>query len=178
MNKPDSLRAHLLAAIPELKHNPDRLLIFIDNGKIRCTGAAGLSFEYAYDLQIILTDFAGHPDSVMLPLLGWLRVNQSELLINLDKSAEGIKFEADVIDHSKVDMSLSLPLTERVIVKKQDDGTFTVKHAAEPQYTPYEQIDGPIQVFADGVLLAEWQAPQPTDAVALASPHPQRPANE
>ena len=45
MNKPDSLRAHLLAAIPELKHNPDRLLIFIDNGKIRCTGAAGLSFE-------------------------------------------------------------------------------------------------------------------------------------
>ena len=178
MNKPDSLRAHLLAAIPDLKHNPDRLLIFIDNGKIRCTAAAGLSFEYAYDLQIILTDFAGHPDSVMLPLLGWLRVNQSELLVNLDKSAKGIKFEADVIDHSKVDMSLSLPLTERVIVKKQDDGTFTVKHADEPQYTPYEQIDGPIQVFADGLLIAEWQSPQPTDAVALASPHPQRPTNE
>lgn len=178
MNKPDSLRVHLLAAIPELKQNPDRLLIFIDNGKIRCTAATGLSFEYAYDLQIILTDFAGHPDSVMLPLLGWLGVNQSELLVNLDKSAVGIKFEADIIDNSKVDMSLTLPLTERVIVKKQDDGTFTAKHAAEPQYTPYEQIDGPIQVFADGLLIAEWQSPQPTGAVALASPHPQRPANE
>jgi hypothetical protein len=178
MNKPDNLRAHLLAAVPELRHNPDRLLIFIDNGKVRCTAAAGLSFEYAYDLQIILTDFAGHPDSVILPLLGWLRVNQSELLANLDKSADGIKFEADVIDNSKVDMSLSLPLTERVIVKKQADGTYSAKHATEPQYTPYEQIDGPIQVFVDGELIAEWQSPQPTDSMALTSPHPQRPGNE
>jgi len=178
MNKPDSLRAHLLASVPELKHNPDRLLIFIDKGKVRCTAAASLSFEYAYDLQIILTDFAGNPDSVMLPLLGWLRVNQSELLANLDKSAEGIKFEADVIDHSKVDMSVTLPLTERVLVKKQADGTYHAKHSAEPQYTPYEEITGPIQVFSGGELIAEWSAPQAPDAMALASPHPQRPAHE
>ena len=44
MNKPDSLRDHLLSTIAELKHNPDRLLIFIDNGKVRCTAAASLSF--------------------------------------------------------------------------------------------------------------------------------------
>lgn len=175
MNKPDSLRAHLLASVPELKHDPDRLLIFIDNGKVRCTAAGGLSFEYAYDLQIILTDFAGHPDSVMLPLLGWLQVNQSELMVNQDKSVAGIKFEADIIDSSKVDLSLTLPLTERVLVKKQDDGTYTVKHAAEPQYTPYEATEGPIQVFANGVLVAEWEAPQPPEGVALASPHPRRP---
>lgn len=178
MNKPDNLRAHLMASVPELKHNPDKLLIFIDKGKVRCTAAASLSFEYAYDLQIILTDFAGNPDSVMLPLLGWLRVNQSELLANLDKSADGIKFEADVIDHSKVDMSVTLPLTERVLVKKQADGTYDVKHAAEPQYTPYEEITGPIQVFSGGELIAEWSAPLPPDAMALASPHPQRPAHE
>lgn len=178
MNKPDSLRAHLLASVPELKHDPDRLLIFIDNGKVRCTAASSLSFEYAYDLQIILTDFAGHPDSIMLPLLGWLQVNQSELMTNLEKSADGIKFEADIIDNSKVDMSLTLPLTERVLVKKQDDGTHSLKHAAEPQYTPYEAIEGPIQVFANGILVAEWQAPLPADNMALASPHPQRPGNE
>ena len=75
MNKPEHLRAHLLATVAEFKHNPDRLLIFIDNGKVRCTAAASLSFEYSFDLQIILTDFAGHPDSVMLPILGWLSVN-------------------------------------------------------------------------------------------------------
>ena len=178
MNKPEALRAHLLATVAELKHNPDRLLIFIDNGKVRCTAAASLSFEYSFDLQIILTDFAGHPDSVMLPLLGWLQINQSELMANLDKSAAGIKFEADIIDNSKVDMSLTLPLTERVLVKKQHDGTYNIKHAAEPQYTPYPEIEGPIQVFNNGELVAEWPAPAPVDGMALASPHPQRPARE
>lgn len=133
MNKPESLRAHLLAAIGELKHNPDRLLIFIDNGKIRCTAAASLSFEYSFDLQVILTDFAGHPDSVVLPVLGWLSVNQADLLENLNKSAEGIQFEADILDNSKVDLSLTLPLTERVIVGKDADGNITIRHPGEPQ---------------------------------------------
>lgn len=140
MNKPDSLRAHLLDYVPDLKQNPDRLLIFIDNGKIRCTAAASLSFEYGYQLQIILTEFAGHPDSIMLPLLGWVRVHQSELLANLDKSSEGISFEADVIDQSKVDMSITLALTERVAVKKRDDGSFDVNHLAEPQYNVYDEL--------------------------------------
>lgn len=133
MNKPEALRAHLLATVAEFKHNPDRLLIFIDNGKVRCTAAASLSFEYSFDLQIILTDFAGHPDSVMLPLLGWLSINQSELLENLNKSAEGIKFEADILDKNKVDMSITLPLTERVVVGTDSEGKTTIKHAKEPQ---------------------------------------------
>ncbi|MGF6091120.1 phage tail protein [Pseudomonas sp. 18173] len=133
MNKPDSLKAHLLATVAELKHNPDRLLIFIDNGKIRCTTAATLSFEYSFDLQVILTDFAGHPDSVMLPLLGWLSVHQSELLENLSKAADGIQFEADILDNSKVDLSLTLPLTERVVVGKDDQGNTTICHPGEPQ---------------------------------------------
>ena len=47
MNKPESLRAHLVAAVPELKRNPDRLLTFVDNGSMRSTAAPGLSFEYS-----------------------------------------------------------------------------------------------------------------------------------
>lgn len=133
MNKPENLRRHMLATVSELKHNPERLLIFIDNGKIRCTAAQSLSFEYSFDLQIILTDYAGHPDSVMLPLLGWLSMHQSELLENLNKSAQGIQFEADILDNSKVDLSLTLPLTERVVVGKDADGNITVQHPGEPQ---------------------------------------------
>lgn len=150
MNKPDSLRAFLLEQIPELRHSPDRLLIFIDNGKVRCTAAASLSFEYTYDLQVILTDFAGHPDSVMLPLLEWLRVNQSELLENLDKSADGIKFEADLIDKSKVDMSLSLPLTERVVVRADDAGNTTISHPGEPKRNPTWPESGPEWIVPNG----------------------------
>jgi len=134
MNKPESLRAHLLATVAEFKHNPDRLLIFIDNGKVRCTAAHTLSFEYSFDLQIILTEFAGHPDSVILPILGWLSVHQSELLENLDKAKDGIQFEADILDKNKVDLSLTLPLTERVVVGTDDQGNTTVKHPNEPQY--------------------------------------------
>lgn len=133
MNKPESLRAHLLATVAEFKHNPDRLLIFIDNGKVRCTSGESLSFEYSFDLQIILTEFAGHPDSVILPILGWLSVNQSELLENLDRVKDGIQFEADILDKNKVDLSLTLPLTERVVVASDDQGNTTVKHPNEPQ---------------------------------------------
>ncbi len=60
-------------------------------------------------------------------------MNQSELLENLIKSANGIRFEADLLDSSKVDLSLTLPLTERVVVEKNADGKTTVRHPGEPQ---------------------------------------------
>ncbi|MHA6159502.1 phage tail protein [Pseudomonas sichuanensis] len=139
MNKPDSLRAHLLQAVPDLQE--DRLLMFIDEGKVRCTAAASLSFEYGYNLQIILTDYASHPDAVMVPLLGWLKIHQSELLENLDKSKEGVKFEADILDRTKVDLSITLPLTERVIVGADDQGNPTIEHAGEPQPAQWPSMD-------------------------------------
>ncbi|WP_153785686.1 phage tail protein [Pseudomonas sp. EMN2] len=139
MNKPDSLRAHLLQAVPDLQE--DRLLMFIDEGKVRCTGAESLSFEYGYNLQIILTDYAGHPDAVMVPLLGWLKVHQSELLHNLDKSKEGVKFEADILDRTKVDLSITLPLTERVIVGTDGQGGTTIQHAGEPQPAEWSSME-------------------------------------
>ncbi|MDG9854118.1 phage tail protein [Pseudomonas aeruginosa] len=176
MYKPDSLRTTLLSSVPQLKHDHERLLMFIDQGSVRCTAAASLSFEYAYSLQIILTDFPGDPDAVMLPLLGWLREHQSELLANLDKVANGIQFEVDILDKSKVDLAITLPLTERVVVKRLDDGTYSVAHAPEPQYQAYENY-GPMQFIANGELLAEWTPPTAPDAMALASPHPRRPSD-
>ncbi|WP_411020931.1 phage tail protein, partial [Salmonella sp. ZJHZ21_0176] len=87
---------HLLANLPELKHDPERLLIFVDQGRIRATAAPGLSFEYSYTLNIILTDYTGSPDAVAVPLLAWVLVNQSELMTNHEKSKEAIQFEVDV----------------------------------------------------------------------------------
>ncbi|EML8065901.1 TPA: phage tail protein [Pseudomonas aeruginosa] len=176
MYKPDSLRATLLASVPQLKHDHERLLMFIDQGSVRCTAAASLSYEYAYSLQIILTDFPGSPDAVMLPLLGWLREHQSELLANLDKVDKGIEFEVDILDKSKVDMAITLPLTERVVVKRLEDGTYNVVHAPEPQYQVYENY-GPMQFIANGELLTEWTPPPAPDAMALVTPHPRRPSD-
>lgn len=157
MNKPESLRAHLLATVADFKHDPDRLLIFIDNGKVRCTAANTLSFEYSFDLQIILTEFAGHPDSVMLPILGWLSVNQSELLESLDKVKNGIQFEADILDKDKVDLSITLALTERVVVGKDDQGLTTVRHPNEPQYVA-SYLDPHWKPGAQGNT-SEWMVP-------------------
>lgn len=133
MNKLNSLRTHLLANVPELKYNQERLLIFVDQGRIRATAAPGLSFEYSFTLNIILTDYTGSPDAVAVPLLAWVLVNQSELMTNLEKGKEAIQFEVDVIDENQVDMSLTLPLTERVIVKRLEDGTLQITHPEEPQ---------------------------------------------
>ena len=174
MNKPESLRAHLLAAIPELKRNPDRLLVFIDNGSLRSTAAHGLSFEYSYTLNLILTDFAGHPDAVAIPLFAWVLVNQRELMENLEKGRDAIKFEADILDNSKVDLSITLPLTERVIVKRMDDGTLQVDHPPEPQLDEFFPA-GPWQLFGNGELLAEWDSIEGI-GTDIASPHP-RPRN-
>jgi hypothetical protein len=154
MNKPTSLRAHLLASVPELKNNPDRLLIFIDKGTLRCTAAPTLSWEYTYTLQVILTDYPGHPDTVMLPLLGWVSVHQSELLENLEKAKEGIGFEADVLDANKVDLLFSLPLTERVVVGEDASGQTTITHPGEPP--PIEAILDPAW---QNPLAGKWYVP-------------------
>ena len=93
MKKPDSLRTHMLNAVKELQRDPDRLLIHTDNGKIRSLMSNGLSFEYEYELSFILTEYAGELDAVMIPLLDWVRINQSELLVNLEKSKNSFKFK-------------------------------------------------------------------------------------
>ena len=45
MYKPESLRALLAAVHPELARDPDRLVVFIDEGSMVSTMAEGLSFE-------------------------------------------------------------------------------------------------------------------------------------
>ena len=157
MKKPDSLRSHILAAVKELQRDPERMLIFTDKGNVRCTGASGLSFEYVYDLNFILTEYSGELDAVMIPLLDWVRVNQSELIMNLDKSKEAFKIETVILNNNTVDLSLTFPLTERVIVKRKDDGTLDVTFPEEPQYE--EVLDlRPMQLIdrKTGEVLAAW----------------------
>ena len=159
MNKPNNLKQHLLAAVPELRSNPDKLLIFIDQERIRSTTAPNLSFEYGYTLNIILTDFAGHPDAITVPLLAWMKINQPDLMQNLEKAKDAIQFEADILANDLVDLSITLPLTERVIVKPAEGGTHTIEHVGEPQLEESFTIPGLRIETPDGELLAEWGNP-------------------
>ena len=157
MIKPDSLRSHLTTAIPELRRNPDKMLVFIDRGSLVGTYAAGLSFEYRYTLTLILTDYVGHPDAVMVPLMIWLRDHQPELLAN-PALREQIGFEAEVLGNDKVDLSIRVPLTERVGVHARPSGGHDIEHYPEPQLEPNLDAEH-WQVFLKDELIAEWNTP-------------------
>lgn len=131
MNKPDSLRAALTAAIPEFARNPDRLHVFIEHGSIATTAANSLSFEYAYTLDVVVTDYAGHADHLIVPVIAWLKVNQPEMLLNRELCRDGFRFQAELLDNGKSDVEILLKLTERVGVLEKPDG-YEIRHFAEP----------------------------------------------
>lgn len=132
MRKPASLRDHLVARLPELHRDPERLLVFVDQGSLVSTFVPGTSFEYRYTLNLIATDYAADPDTLIAFLLQWVRDNQPELLANRDRHGE-ITFEVDVLANDKVDLSIKLPLTERTLVTLRDDGGVDTVNPVEPK---------------------------------------------
>lgn len=131
MRKPAELRAAITAAVPDLKRNPEKLHLFVEEGRVVATGARTISFEYQYTLSLLVTDFAASADTITVPVLAWLRENQSDLFHNPDRRSDGFKFETDLLNHDCVDLLMRLPLSERVIVKVVD-GRYVITHASEP----------------------------------------------
>ncbi|MEW4466309.1 phage tail protein [Parasphingorhabdus sp. JC815] len=129
MIKPDSLRTAIVATIPSLSRDAERLLMFIDRGSVRGFMTTDRSFEYRYKLNIIITDFAGSPSIVMLAILDWARINQPELTVPPN---DALTFEADILDNKAVDMSLEIMLTESVKITINENGKDDLEHIAEP----------------------------------------------
>jgi hypothetical protein len=140
MNKANSLRAALTAAVPSLATDPDKLLVFIDAGNIIATGAASGSFDYAYTLNVMLLDFAGDADIVFAALVAWISRNESDLLTNDDMRKNGITFEADQLTQTTVDLSIKIKLTESVVVGVDEQGARTITHVDEP--VPEWEVQG------------------------------------
>lgn len=159
MYKPNNLRDYLRKAIKDLAQNPDKLHIFIDEGGSRATGTAGLSFEYDYVLNLILTDIGLDLDLVFVPLLAWMRVHQREAFANPENAKNAIRFEVDMNSATSLDLSIKLALTERTIVKRHDGGRLEIAHAAEPQLTPPFPDDF-WRLYQGDTLLAEWDVPK------------------
>lgn len=141
MNKPTQIRDMLCKALPFLARNPDRLQVYIDAGTIVATTVkSNLSFEYQYKCIVLITDYADHADSIMVPVLAWVYRNQNELMANPDKRKTGITFRADLLNHNTADIEITLSLTERVNVSQTDDG-IVVDHLDEPPLNPYEGFE-------------------------------------
>jgi hypothetical protein len=131
VRKPADLRAHLIAALPELKRDAERLLLFVDGGALVSTAAPGRAFEYRYTLNVIATDVASDPDLLMAALVAWLHLNEPALEAN-PAYREQVRFEVDVLANDKFDVSIKVPLTERVLVTSNPDGTLSATNPPEP----------------------------------------------
>lgn len=144
MNKLKNLREHLLANVSGLDKTPECLLTFADKGKIICNSLT-LSFEYDYTANVMLTDFAGDADKVMIVLLAWYQQHQQDKCF-----PSNIDFEADILDNKAVDLSLKLQLTERVIVIKNAEGQIeNINHPNEP-VLDIETFAWPPNLFING----------------------------
>lgn len=129
MIKPDSLRQAIAATVPELARDTERLLMWIDQGKLRSHQTKTFGFEYRYTLNLTILDFAGEPSAVMIAVLAWLRTNQPDLLaVNQD----AFDFEADILDNKSVDLALTIELSEQVACIAREDGGFDLQHMTEP----------------------------------------------
>ncbi|SUB59070.1 P2 phage tail completion protein R (GpR) [Phocoenobacter uteri] len=131
MFKPDRLRKLLTKRIKYFRQNPDTLQLFYANGHIKSTGATSLSWQYHYDLEIIVTEFPDSPDLIFLAIQEFIKVEQSELLHNTAQQ-DSIKFEIDPNNNETFDISISIPLSERVIVSVKDSA-YQITHAEEPK---------------------------------------------
>lgn len=153
MLKPASLRQALCDAAPVLRNNPDMLRIFIDGGKIAATLATSLSFENQYTLNVIVTDYRGDLDYLIVPINAWLRENQPDIMTTDEGKKRGFTYVADINTDESVDVSISLLLTERTLVKQEGEALH-VKHAAEPPLP--ENVTRPMELYVHGELVSKW----------------------
>ena len=137
MKKLNSIKDALLKKIPYLGNNPEKLYLFVDDGGIFATNEPSLSYEYIYSLNIILEAFPGDQNVVFAVVVEWVKQHQPDILANPDKRANGIRFEADILNSQSANISIDLKLTERVIVSVQD-GKYHVEAVPEPE-NPLDQ---------------------------------------
>src|SRR5690554_4234186 len=76
MKKLEDLRKHVIANVPRLKRNPDKLLTFIEDGNIEFWPGANLSHMYTLPIRLIVLDYAGSVDDIIILILAWLKVRE------------------------------------------------------------------------------------------------------
>lgn len=129
MKKPETLRTLLLAAVPGLKTKPENLAMFVDKGRIAARAGGTLSLEYRYTLNIVVQDYAGAVNDIMIPILAWIADHQPDLLQGNDPEPFG--FESELLDADTADVSIMIELSEAVRVTAKDGGGYDATHLAE-----------------------------------------------
>ncbi|MCJ2189160.1 phage tail protein [Novosphingobium beihaiensis] len=145
MKKPGLLRAAIVALLPYLKRDPDKLAMWVERGSVRARQTAQGGFSWEYELTVVIEDYTKPPEALFFLVVDWLRTQQPDLLA---VQSAGFPFEVDVIDEKTFDVKITLALREIVIAEKTADG-WQLEVAGEqvplfPDAEPLRAPDGPI----------------------------------
>lgn len=143
MRKADLLRAAIRDNCEWCRINPESLLVSVSKAQIVASGELSASYEYRYTLEVLLMDFPGEPDEIIIPILVWARKNQPELIFNPDTRNSGITMEAQLLNTDEMgqkitpvaDILFSVKATEAVIVTLDPEGKPIPTHRDEPDYS-------------------------------------------
>lgn len=114
--------------MPELRNEPDRLAIWVEDGKVAARHTGTLGFAFEYPLSVYLKEIGTDIAIITLAIVRWLRVNQPDLLVHPNR----FDFETDVWDNETADLQFTLQLTENVAVTPNDDGSHGIDYLPEP----------------------------------------------
>ena len=153
MHKLKSLRQALIDAIPQLSANPERLQMSVGSGSIDARLASSLSFEKRYVLSVNVSGFTGESEGLFVPTIAWLRENQPDIFTLDEGRKNGCTFQLNMNDDGSADISLSLQLTERILVS-EEGGTLDARYAPEPPLP--EPVTRPKELYINGELVSRW----------------------
>lgn len=148
MRKPNSLRAAIVARLPELARTPEDLVMFVDKGRVRAPMTAQRGFAWGYDLNVIATNYTLDPAILFFAVTEWLRVEQPALLS--PDPAAGFTFDVDILDASTFDIHIVLTLDE-IVTATPDGQGFRLEAVPEPDPLFTEEDDvlgGPLTAAA------------------------------
>ena len=123
MRKIDTLKATLLAAIPEANNDPAMLPTWIDRGSIRARQTGSHAFAMAFRLNVLAIGVSTDLSIISLAVTRWLRFNQPE---RLQPGADSFTFDADILDNGTADVLIQIDLTQDYRVQTVD-GVETVE---------------------------------------------------
>ncbi|MBL5839796.1 MULTISPECIES: phage tail protein [Enterobacter] len=154
MHKLKSLRQALIDAIPQLNANPERLQMSVGGGNIDARQASSLSFEKQYVLNAKVSGFTGDSEGFFVPVLAWLRENQPDIFTLDEGRKNGYTFAIVLNDDDTMDITISVQLTERILVS-QEQGALHATYSPEPPLP--EPVTRPKALYVNGELVSQWE---------------------
>lgn len=131
MEKPALLRAEIEKHLPELKNNPEKLTLFVQNGRV-FGNKHTLGHEVRYTLVLMIDGYTGDTDILNAVILNWARRHQPDLLAPGHVPDNAYRLEADILDNRSCDLLIELALSERITVTADNNGQVTVRHQKPP----------------------------------------------